>query len=66
LENVLESKSGEWTLSRNMTTETGRARGLGRKTREEIGKGNQMAANPEIPDRGVKHTSGSAATGLCT
>ena len=37
----LEIKSGEWAVSRK-TTKTERARGLGRKTREEIGKGNQM------------------------
>ena len=38
-------KSGEWTVSKNMA-KTERARGLGRKIREEIGKGkgNQMTA----------------------
>ena len=46
-----------------MTIETGRARGLDRKTRKEIGKGNHIAANPEIPDRGIKHTSPGSVLG---
>ena len=36
-------ESGEWTVSKNMA-KTERARGLGRKIREEIGKGNPMTA----------------------
>ena len=36
--------SGEWTISRKMTTRQKESRGLGRKTKEEIGKRNQMTA----------------------
>ena len=37
-----KKKAGEWTNSRKMTRQ--KLRGLGRTTREEIGKGNQMTA----------------------
>ena len=42
----LEKKS-EWTITRALVKKkdkTERAKGLGRKTREETGKGNQMTA----------------------
>ena len=42
-----------------------RARGLGRKTREETGKRNQTSfnVNPEIPDRGGNQTSPASLQG---
>ena len=36
-----DKKSGEWTISRKKKNDMAE-RGLGRKTREEIAKGNQM------------------------
>ena len=40
---IKKNMSGEWTINRKMTRQK-KARGLGRKTREEKGKGNQMTA----------------------
>ena len=48
-----KKRLGEWTITENNKTE--RASGLGRKTREEIGKGNQMTAM--IFHTGVRQTS---------
>ena len=45
-------KSGEWTVSRE-TIETERT--LGRKTREEIGKGNQMEALRFLTGVDIRH-----------
>ena len=44
------AQSGEWTIHRKIIKQK-EQRGLGRKTREEIGKGNQDSNDsPEIPD----------------
>ena len=44
------AQTGEWTFNRKMT-KTDRSRGLGRKTREEIGKV-ESNDSPEFPDKG--------------
>ena len=43
LENFLEKRSGDWIISRE-GGKSDRATGLGRKTREQIGKENQVTS----------------------
>ena len=62
-ENISGEKSGEWTISRKNAT-TVRSRRLGRKTTEEIEKGNQMVVPRFHMGGGISDIPGLPSGGL--